>query len=582
MKKIIFTLIISALLSVSALAGVFDMQLRADSSQRFTDVSAEDSFKTAIDGVLTYGIMNGVSEDRFEPFGNTTRGALVTILWRMSGSPHSEAETPFTDLAQDWYADAVRWSYETGIVNGTGADTFSPDLPVSRETLTTVFFRYLRSLDTNAQSHPLSEELVDRAEVSQWAEESAGWASEMNIIDVADGKLRPKETATRAEIASVIMSFCSEYRTLFPAVDDPDEDGEYKNIIKQLATSYEYTSLGESNTQGAVYFRHPAQWEFVKREDGGFDLTRDGRLIGEVIFGKKEDSWKVISSRSIDGRLDVNEYIEKYGGGLTLTFRYRYEYLFRENGEEKAITLTVDCAQVSSVCAKRLFSEPILQSVSTSENYGILSELNGKKILIAGNSFINTSKIGYTLSDIVSSSGNKLSVFHWSTGYAHVDTYLNNNEFMTSVRNGSYDAVFICGLYSSDQVEPLGKLKQECEKAGVMLIVLPAYNEDAAAIKMARDEYPDLPFLDWKGEVTALIDSGVSKWELCVNDAHLHSTPLAGYVGAHMIYRAIFGECPKGYPSRYLTKSEVETKLGSYITSPVIRLIDEEQIKYLN
>ena len=95
-----------------------------------------------------------------------------------------------------------------------------------------------------------------------------------------------------------------------------------------------------------------------------------------MVLGKKEDSgWRVISSRTTDGQLKVTEYLEKYGGGITLLFRYRYEYIYTEDGNEKIITLILDCAQVSSVCAKRLFKEATLQTAATEKNYGILSEL---------------------------------------------------------------------------------------------------------------------------------------------------------------------------------------------------------------
>ena len=581
MKKLLVLLITALLLSFGVTAEAFDMQLREDSSQRFVDVSEKDAFKTAIDVVLTYGIMNGVAEDRFEPLGSTTRGALVTTLWRMSGSPHIEADTPFNDLTQDWYAESVKWAYSTGIVNGTSPDTFSPDLSVSREVLGTVFFRFLTSLDKTASPLPLSKKISDKDDISPWAVDSMGWASELGIMDITNGKLRPKDSATRAEIATVIMNFCGKYQILFPTDDISEEDKEYVNVIKKLASSYKYSYLGEKDANSMICLRHPAEWTFIKRADGGFDLMRDGKLIGEAVFGKADNGWKVVSSRTNDGQLRVTEHIEKHGGGITLSFRYRYEYAFTEGDEEKVITLILDLSHVSTVCAKRLFKEPVLQASKTAENYGILSSLKGKKILIAGNSFVGTSKIGYTLSDLIEGSGENLSVYHWSTGYAHIDTYLNSSEFMGYVRNGTYDAIFICGLYSTEQIEHLGTLKKECDRSGTQLIVLPAHNEHQPTVKEARDKFPELVFIDWKAEITALIDSGISKWDMCINDAHLHSTPLAGYVGAHMIYRAIFGECPTAYPSRYLTKPEVE-KLGKYHTDPIIEIVDKSEILELN
>jgi hypothetical protein len=98
-------------------------------------------------------------------------------------------------------------------------------------------------------------------------------------------------------------------------------------------------------------------------------------------------------------------------------------------------------------------------------------------------------------------------------------------------------------------------------KKGITLVVLPAHNENQASAEKSAKTC-DLPLINWKAELDELISSGVDKFDLCVNDSYYHSTPLAGYVGAHMIYRAIYGEAPEN-KGTYLSNTELNI-LGDY------------------
>ena len=105
-----------------------------------------------------------------------------------------------------------------------------------------------------------------------------------------------------------------------------------------------------------------------------------------------------------------------------------------------------------------------------------------------------------------------------------------------------------------------------------MLVIFPAHNENATVIQRAIDSDDTLYYLPWRDEINALIGAGVDFWDMCINDMHKHSTPLAGYVGAHMIYRAIFGEVPGDvYISDEVNADTIKEKLGeTYVTTGVI------------
>ena len=142
--------------------------------------------------------------------------------------------------------------------------------------------------------------------------------------------------------------------------------------------------------------------------------------------------------------------------------------------------------------------------------------------------------------------------------------------------------VFICGFYDNAEVENLDVIRKTCNRSKTQLVIFPAHNENAGVIAYARETYPSLVCLNWKNEIDLLIKSGVSTRDFCIDDQHQHSTPLAGYVGAHMIYRAIYNELPTR-PMRYaLVQSEIDSILGNYAYVGSVRNLTDDEITYLD
>ena len=110
-------------------------------SLRFRDLKAQ-WYHEAIDEALNKGLVNGMTEDLFQPEGTLTRAQFVTILHRLAGCPDSSQDTPFTDLRSgSFYEEAVRWAYEKGYINGTSQSTFSPNAPLTREMAAAILWR---------------------------------------------------------------------------------------------------------------------------------------------------------------------------------------------------------------------------------------------------------------------------------------------------------------------------------------------------------------------------------------------------------------------------------------------------------
>ena len=161
---------------------------------------------------LDKGYMNGMGEGYFRPDETTTRAQLVTILWRMSGEPRPSQRAPFVDCNQDWAADAIAWAAQNGIVNGVGGNRFDPNGAITREQLVTIFYRYCRDyLKTEMKSGASLQSFPDASAVDAWAKDAVEWAVSVKLISgvgTARGpELQPKGSATRAQIARVIMNF---------------------------------------------------------------------------------------------------------------------------------------------------------------------------------------------------------------------------------------------------------------------------------------------------------------------------------------------------------------------------------------
>ena len=178
----------------------------------FVDVDDTDWFAEAVYYCYQNSLLRGRSEMSFDPDAAMTRAELVTVLWRIAGSPNSDnvGKTPFTDVpAGSWYTAAVNWCSENKIVNGIGDGLFAPDDQITREQIVTILYRFakFRGLDVG-DTTDLAKKFTDAARVSDYAKEALSWAVAVGIINgMPDNTIAPQNSATRAEVATIIMRY---------------------------------------------------------------------------------------------------------------------------------------------------------------------------------------------------------------------------------------------------------------------------------------------------------------------------------------------------------------------------------------
>ena len=188
-----------------------------DVTKMFTDVShswAEDGIQYCV----THQLMSGIGNDLFGPKLTTTRAQIVQILYNLEGEPKVSGTTPFTDLTQDWYQDAVLWAYQTGVVAGTSSTTFEPDRPVTREQIAVILMEYMtRVLKLERTWTPADlSAFPDAGSVSDWAKDAMADAVGLGLISGASNGgqtyLEPQGSATREQVATILMEFCKNVK----------------------------------------------------------------------------------------------------------------------------------------------------------------------------------------------------------------------------------------------------------------------------------------------------------------------------------------------------------------------------------
>ena len=176
----------------------------------FADVAADAWYADAVQYVYENGMMSGTSETTFSPDLTTTRGMIVTILYRLENEPTVTGTTAFTDVAADqYYANAVAWAAQNGIVSGIDATTFAPNNAITREQMAAILYRYAQFKGYNVSAKADLSVYTDAAQVSTYATNAMAWANGAQLITgTSQATLTPAGNATRAQVATILMRFC--------------------------------------------------------------------------------------------------------------------------------------------------------------------------------------------------------------------------------------------------------------------------------------------------------------------------------------------------------------------------------------
>lgn len=174
----------------------------------FTDVATGDWFYEAVKYAYDNSMMNGVGHNLFAPSSNLTRGMIAQVLYNLEGTP-AAGNGVFTDVAADqWYADAVNWAAANDIVGGYGNGKFGPEDDITREQMAQILYNYAAFKGYDVSTQGDLSTFNDGAKTSDWALSAMKWAVGSGLLQGYNGNLNPTGTATRAEVAQILMNFC--------------------------------------------------------------------------------------------------------------------------------------------------------------------------------------------------------------------------------------------------------------------------------------------------------------------------------------------------------------------------------------
>ncbi|WP_302768849.1 S-layer homology domain-containing protein [Anaerotignum lactatifermentans] len=181
----------------------------------FSDVSESDWFYKGVSYVVENGMMNGVGENQFAPNAPLTREMLAVVLYNMEKQPESTGVNPFADVKADmWYTDAIVWANANGIVAGYDDSTFGLGDSITREQLAAILYRYAQMKGYDVTEKADLTGYADSAAISGYAVEAMQWANANGIVNgMTATTLAPQGTATRAQVATMLMNFCENVVT---------------------------------------------------------------------------------------------------------------------------------------------------------------------------------------------------------------------------------------------------------------------------------------------------------------------------------------------------------------------------------
>ena len=211
---------------LTAMALIFSLNLTAFAAVEdtgFSDVSADAWYADAVAYVRDNGLMSGTSAAAFDPDGTMTRAMLAQTLYRAAGSPVVSGSDSFTDTAEGaWYADAVLWASRQGVISGYGSGLFGTDDPVTREQIAAILWRYAGSPAAEAGT-----DFADEADISAYAAQAVDWARASGVVNGADGSLfLPRASATRAQAAVILRNYLTA-----SAPAEPEQPGESSRVL---------------------------------------------------------------------------------------------------------------------------------------------------------------------------------------------------------------------------------------------------------------------------------------------------------------------------------------------------------------
>ena len=316
----------AALLSLALISSLNLSALAAVEDTGYADVDAGSWYAQAVEYVRDNGLMSGTSDTQFSPGSTMTRAMLAQTLYRAAGSPAVSGSDAFTDTqANAWYADAVLWATQEGIISGYGGGLFGTNDPVSREQIAVILWR-----DAGSPAAQAGTPFADEGSIASWAGQAVDWAQSSSILSGRENnRFDPQASATRAEVAVMLRA----YRTM-GATETPETPAEESHVLvayfsatgntERVANAIAEATGGDlfEITPAAPYTDDDLNWtdensrvvqEYENPEERDVELTAytpDNWADYDVVY-IGYPIWWGIAAWPVDGFVEANDFTGK-------------------------------------------------------------------------------------------------------------------------------------------------------------------------------------------------------------------------------------------------------------------------------
>lgn len=401
------------------------------------------------------------------------------------------------------------------------------------------------------------------------------------------------ETSSRTETSSKVEASSRDEASSIPSTSSKEQNSSrvessqtsssvtsskedsvwYKDIVGReiAANNWKTVEFTHSGLGFSVILTVPKDWVLTETEDSVYSISRNQRIIGSVTCAAptipdKRHEYLLTAKNGININYSI---FENNDNGTA--FSHSMSFSYTADTEIKRVTFNIDYAELSKSAVTKMTSE--IKLIKPNSNIrGDFSAFNGSnlhRVLVLGNSFIGSSQIIQHFNQMCNAAGRDYNLISgWASFIQNNSEQDQNSIYYTELRNKQYSAVFLCGFYSDKGIDGLKNLINICKETNTLLVIFPAHNEVQSIIATATLQHPNVAYVGWKAEIDAFIENGVAYSDMCVNDTHKHTTHLGGYVGAHMMYRALFGQIPpKTTGTTNCSYNYIKQKLGNYVTT---------------
>ena len=242
----------------------------ASAAHPFTDVKGDQWYANFVDYAYNHGLMAGTGSKSFSPNQTMTRGMLVTVIHAIAGKPAPTTGNHFSDVkANDYFAPAVTWCYENGIVAGTGAKTFSPNQKVTREQMVAIMMKFANHTGADVSKRADLSKYSDAGKIEGYAVDAFKWAVASGVISgSSDTTLSPKAGAVRAECAVVLQRYDELLENQKPEPEKPTEPAPTEPEVTEPAPTEPKPTEPAPTEPEVTEPTHEHKWEY-----GAYELA---------------------------------------------------------------------------------------------------------------------------------------------------------------------------------------------------------------------------------------------------------------------------------------------------------------------